>query len=124
LAGYTVGQRKGLGLGGGKEALFVVRLEPERNTVVVGGGQDVFSAGLTAEAVSWTGRPPQEAFRAQVRIRHRHEPAEATVTPVSQTEADVVFNQPQRAVTPGQAAVFYQGEEVLGGGTITVRRKE
>lgn len=112
LSSYTVGQRKGLGLPGG-EARYVVELERESNTLVVGSDQDVFSSGFAMENVSWAAEAPS---RASVRIRHRHVPAAASVE-----GSRVVFDQPQRAVTPGQAAVFYDGEAVLGGGTITRR---
>lgn len=112
LSSYTVGQRKGLGLPGG-QARYVVELEPETNTLVVGRDQEVFSSGFMMENVSWAGEPPR---RAQARIRHRHAPAAASLE-----GARVVFDSPQRAVTPGQAAVFYDGEAVLGGGTITRR---
>jgi tRNA-specific 2-thiouridylase len=122
IAGYTVGQRKGLGFGAG-QARFVVRLEPEANTVVVGGNEDVFCRVFTAESVTWTSSPPQEILRATVRIRHRHEPAPATLSARPGGRVEVVFDEPQRAVTPGQAAVFYGGEEVLGGGSIA-RRNE
>lgn len=112
LSSYTVGQRKGLGLAGG-QARYVVELERESNTLVVGCDQDVYSSGFTMENVSWAGEPPR---RAAARIRHRHAPAAASIDGSS-----VVFDSPQRAVTPGQAAVFYDGEAVLGGGTITRR---
>ncbi|MEK7858002.1 MAG: tRNA 2-thiouridine(34) synthase MnmA [Elusimicrobiota bacterium] len=117
LASYTVGQRKGLGLTA-PEPRYVVGLEPETNTLVVGGGKDVSCPSFTAGAVSWTTAAPREPFRASVRIRHRHAPAEAVLTVEGSGEVGVRFDEPQRAVTPGQAAVFYRGDEVLGGGTI------
>ena len=121
LAGYTVGQRKGLGLSGG-QARYVVRLEPETNTLVVGASQDALSGSLRVEGVSWTaGTPPAGPLRAQVRIRHRHQPAQAQVEPHGPRRALVRFDEPQRAAAPGQAAVFYDGETVLGGGTIAVQ---
>lgn len=119
LASYTVGQRKRLGLSG-PQPRYVVALEGETNTLVVGGGDEVRSIGFEMEALSWTGGAPSAPLRAQVRIRHRHRPAEALVTPRA-GGASVLFDEPQRAVTPGQAAVFYSGAEVLGGGTITRR---
>jgi tRNA-specific 2-thiouridylase len=117
LASFTVGQRKGLGLST-PEPRYVVRLEPETNTLVVGGEGEVFSAGLTAGAVTWTGGAPAGSVRAQVRVRHRHPPAEATLTVEPDGAVRAAFDEPQRAPAPGQAAVFYSGDEVLGGGTI------
>lgn len=118
LAGYTVGQRKGLG-SGAQAPRFVVRLEPETGTLVVGGRQDVLTRRAALEAVSWTSTPPSGPIRARVRIRHRHEPAVAEVSPLPGSAAEVVFDEPQRAAAPGQAAVFYDGDEVLGGGIIS-----
>ncbi len=117
VASYTVGQRKGLG-GGAGGARYVVRLEAGSNTVVVGRDEETFAAALSVSGVSWTGRAAEEPFIARVRIRHRHSPAPARVTPQSDGGALVEFDSPQRAATQGQAAVFYDGQEVLGGGTI------
>ena len=122
LAGYTVGQRKGLGLSGG-EARYVVRLEAESNTVVVGGADCALTESFEVERVSWTaGAAPLRPLRAAVRIRHRHPPADALVTPSPDGGAVIRFDAPQRAVAPGQAGVFYDGDVVLGGGTISRRR--
>lgn len=120
VAGYTVGQRKGLG-GGAVEPRYVVAVEPESNTVVVGGADDVYGGSFVAEGVTWAGGPPSDG-RADVRIRHRHAPAPARLTLSGDGVVRVDFEAPQRAVTPGQAAVFYRGEEVLGGGVIARRR--
>lgn len=117
LAGFTVGQRKGLGLSGG-EPRFVVRLEPETNAVVVGTREEASRSELLAERVTWTAAAPAQPVRARVRIRHRHAPAEALVTPLEDGRASVRFDQAQPGVAPGQAAVFYVRDEVLGGGTI------
>jgi len=117
VASYTVGQRKGLGLSS-PDPLYVVRLEPEENVVVVGAGEDAFADGLVASAVAWTRGPLAAPRRAEVRIRHRHPPAPATLTPRPDGSVAARFDAPQRAVAPGQAAVFYDGDEVLGGGTI------
>lgn len=118
VANFTVGQRKGLGLTT-KEPNYVVDIDAQTKTVVVGTNDDVFSAGCAVEKVSWTGKP--ESGTMSVRIRHRHAPALADVTCNGDT-ARVRFESPQRAVTAGQAAVFYRGDRVLGGGVI-VRRE-
>jgi tRNA-specific 2-thiouridylase len=117
VASYTVGQRKGLGISTG-EPQYVVRLEADANVVVVGGAGEEFSSGFTAAAVSWTRGVPAGPRRAEVRIRHRHAPAAAALEPRPDGSVAVRFDAPQRAVAPGQAAVFYEAEEVLGGGTI------
>lgn len=121
IAGYTIGQRKGLPSRGGGEPLFVVDLEADTNTVVVGENEDLMATGLEAEDVTFvSGEMPDGPFAAQARIRYRGEPGAATVT-VEGSRAEVRFERPQRAVTPGQAVVFYDGERVLGGGTIARR---
>jgi len=117
LASYTVGQRKGLGLTS-LAPLYVVRLEPETNTLVVGAEGETLAESLVAGAVSWTRGVPAGSRRAEVRVRHRHPPAPATLTPRADGRVSVRFDAPQRAPAPGQAAVFYDGDEVLGGGTI------
>ena len=115
---YTIGQRKGLGALG-PEAHFVVELRPADNVVVVGSNDDLLSASLTADDAHWTsGEAPQEAFRANVKIRYRAAEVPALVTPLQGKRFRVEFDLPQRAVTPGQAAVCYVGDEVVGGGTI------
>ncbi len=111
---FTVGQRKGLG-GGAAEPRFVTAIDPVTATVTVGGRGDLDRAGLRVEDVCWTDRPrPGRAF---VRLRHRHEPVGCTIH-VEGREARVEFDAPTAGVTPGQAAVWYDGEEVLGGGWI------
>lgn len=118
---YTIGQRKGLPSRGGGEPVFVIGIEPETNTVVVGEHEDLMADGLLAEDVTFvSGEAPAPAFEAQARIRYRSEAVPATVT-MLEDGAEVRFERPQRAVTPGQAVVFYDGERVLGGGTITTR---
>ncbi len=117
VAGFTIGQRKGLGVAVG-EKRFVTGIDPERNIVTIGREEDLFSATLLAENVNWLGGPPDAPVRAAVKIRYRTAPASATVTPLPKRTARVDFDTPQRAITPGQAAVFYDGDEVLGGGAI------
>ena len=114
---FTVGQRKGLGVGSlGRR--YVVSLDAERNEVVVGEDADLWSEGLTASKVSYvSGVAPTGPTRISVRIRHRAPEVGATLFPDGDT-VSVLFDAPQRAVTPGQASVFYCGDEVVGGGVI------
>jgi len=116
LASYTVGQRSGLGLSG-PEPRYVVRLDAAENAVIVGGTDEVWSKGITVGALTWNGERNGGTLRAEVRIRHRHTPAGASIEVNGET-ATVRFDEPQRAAAPGQAAVFYTGDEVIGGGTI------
>ena len=119
LHNYTVGQRKGLGVARG-EPLYVIELDRDRNRVVVGRNQDLFRRQCLVREVNWI-RPVNtgEKVDAAVRIRNKHVPAPAQVEAQPKAEALVEFAEPQRAITPGQAAVFYDGDEVLGGGWIT-----
>lgn len=118
LAYYTVGQRHGLGLSS-PEPLYVVALAPERNAVVVGPEGALYAPGLVSTDLHWiSGRPRGVKSSAHVQIRYRSPPSAAEVE-LRGEGAWVRFTQPQRAVTPGQAVVFYSGEEVLGGGTIS-----
>src|SRR5205085_3986519 len=116
---FTVGQRRGLGIASG-EPLYVIATDVATQRVTVGASEQLFRAKLTAKDVnwiSWAGLPAPA--RAQVKIRNRHEPAAATLQPTADANrVDVHFDEPQRAVTPGQAAVFYAGDLVLGGGWI------
>jgi tRNA-specific 2-thiouridylase len=115
---YTVGQRKGLGIAAGRP-LYVVELDRRANRVVVGDDAELRSDVCEVRDVNWISFATLESpLRAAVKIRHRHEPAAATVDPIDATAARVIFDEPQRAITPGQAAVFYSGEVVLGGGWI------
>jgi tRNA-specific 2-thiouridylase len=116
---FTVGQRKGLGIAAG-EPLYVIATEPATQTVIVGKGDDLLRDSCFANDVNWISIAAlEEPIRAQVKIRNKHVAAPATLHPTGDSaRADVRFDTPQRAVTPGQAAVFYQGDVVLGGGWI------
>lgn len=115
---YTVGQRKGLGALG-PDPRFVIELRPAENVVVVGSNQDLLSPTLTADDVHWvSGETPVEPFRGEVKIRYRAPEVPALVTPLPDRRMRVEFDVPQRAVTPGQSAVVYAGDQVVGGGTI------
>lgn len=116
IEGFTVGQRRGLDLGGGP-ARYVLRILPDDNAVQVGDQDALLAPNLQAREATWLGSVPSAPFQAKVRIRYRHEPTPAEVTPVA-GGFEVIFESPQRAVTPGQAAVIYDGERVLGGGFI------
>jgi tRNA-uridine 2-sulfurtransferase len=115
---FTVGQRKGLGVAVGSP-LYVVQLEPEKNRVIVGPEQALFRRKFVVRDVNWIRLVERdEAIEAHVKIRHNHPGAPARVESRGASEASVTFHQPQRAITPGQAAVFYDGHEVVGGGWI------
>ena len=117
ISGVTIGPRKGLGLGGGGKTRYVLRIVQDTNEVVVGDEAGLFGEVLAARGVSWIAPTPDGPIEASVRIRYRHEPAAAQVTPTADGFA-VHFQKPQRAITPGQAVVVYRGEEVIGGGFI------
>ena len=115
----TVGQRKGLGLAEGVP-LYVLRLDAGARQVVVGPREELGGRTLEASAVNWiAGDAPSSPLRLTARIRHRHQDAPALVTPIGSDRASVVFDAPQIAISPGQAVVFYDGEEVIGGGWIS-----
>jgi tRNA-specific 2-thiouridylase len=115
---FTIGQRKGLGFAAGKP-YFVVSLDPETNRVVVGDDDSLRTSTCEVTGVNWVScEPPGEQMRARVKIRHKHEPGDATIAPLGTQSARIIFDAAQRAITPGQAAVFYDGQRVLGGGWI------
>jgi tRNA-specific 2-thiouridylase len=115
---YTIGQRRGLGLATGAP-VYVVDIQPETNTVVIGKDEDLKRHVLIAESVSWQStRPSEETIRSTVKIRYKHEGSPATIRILEADGVEITFDDPQRAVTPGQSVVFYDGEAVLGGGII------
>ncbi|MBF6599056.1 MAG: tRNA 2-thiouridine(34) synthase MnmA [Dehalococcoidia bacterium] len=117
VAGFTIGQRKGLGRAFG-ERRFVTGIDAERKVITVGPEEALLARAMVVEDVRWVaGEAPRE-LRASVKIRYRTAPAPATVARLPEGRARVVFDEPQRAITPGQAAVFYDDDEVLGGGAI------
>lgn len=116
-AAYTIGQRKGLNLGGLSEPLFVTKIDAEKNRVTVGTRDDVFSYSLKVNQVNWYWKPDSQT-EAEVQIRNRHQAAPAIVIPIDGDRAHIKFAEKQSAVTPGQAAVFYQDNIVIGGGWI------
>ncbi len=117
---FTIGQRKGLGFAAGKP-LYVLTIDRENNRVVVGDDESLRTATCEVENVNWIAHEAaNDPVRATVKIRHKHIPAEATVMPLDATTARIIFDAPQRAITSGQGAVFYDydGDRVLGGGWI------
>lgn len=114
---YTVGQRKGLGLSWA-EPLYVVRVEPESHRVVVGEKRHLDVSACRLHQVNWLIPEPTAPFEVACRIRYRHREQPAVIRPVAGGGWEVEFRQPQRGVTPGQAAVFYRDDQVLGGGWI------
>jgi tRNA-specific 2-thiouridylase len=115
---YTVGQRRGLGIAAG-EPLYVIATDPASRQVIVGRNDELLRARLTGNDVNWITIPELAGpLRAEVKIRNKHRAAPATLYPAGASRVEVRFDEPQRAVTPGQAAVFYQGDLVLGGGWI------
>jgi tRNA-specific 2-thiouridylase len=117
IAFYTIGQRHGLGLASG-QPLYIIRIEPESNRIVLGPDKELYSQKLTTQKLSWiSGQAPREPITAQAKIRYKSKEAEATLFPRDDS-MDVHFTEPKKAITPGQAIVFYNLDEVLGGGII------
>ena len=120
---YTIGQRRGIGIAGA-QPLYVINIDAPKNQVVVGRQDDLLGREFTAAGVNWVAfDKPADPVRAEVRVRYRHTPAAATITPAITTAGFVsISTKPQRAITPGQATVFYRGDEVVGGGWIVKRQ--
>ena len=114
---FTIGQRKGLP-GGSPKPRYVVDIDPETNSVIVGDEEELVRAGFEVDRVNWIGGEPSGPVRASVKIRYAHPGTVALLEPLAGGKARVALDVPQRAVTPGQAAVFYDGDTVIGGGWI------
>jgi len=115
---FTIGQRKRLGFAAGKP-LYVLSIDPEKNRVVVGDDDSLRTTSFEVNGVNWVSiEQPSEPLRATVKIRHKHEPAPAVVEALGDSQARITFDAPQRAITPGQGAVFYDRDRVLGGAWI------
>ena len=118
IINYTIGQRRGLGISA-SEPLYVVSIHPEDNTVVVGHDSDLFSRNVQVKDFNWiSGMAPEKEIRCKAKIRYRSREQDALAYPREDGTVKIVFDQGQRAVTPGQAAVLYDGDVVLGGGVI------
>ena len=118
LAFYTIGQRKGLGLQT-PEPMYIIEIDVLRNTLVVGSSQDLGKSELIASSINWiSGQMPPVPFRAQVKIRYKAREAWANVIPLDDGRLRISFDEPVRDITPGQAAVIYNGDVCLGGGII------
>jgi tRNA-specific 2-thiouridylase len=119
LINYTIGQRKGIGIAS-SEPYYVLEKDQEKNILIVGTLDELRTLEVTIHKVNWiAGHPPSAPMQGQVKIRYRAPAANATVIPLSEDCAQIIFDEPLRAITPGQAAVIYQDEICIGGGLIT-----
>lgn len=117
--GYTIGKRKGLGVSGFAEPMYVVGIDAKKNQVIIGPKADLYSDALTADNISWVaGEPPAAEFDCEIKIRNLHHPAKARVRVLPSGEIEAKFAEPQLSVTAGQSAVLYDADTVLGGGVI------
>ena len=115
---YTVGQRRGLGIAAAKP-LYVLRIEPEENAIYVGENQELLRSSFVVKGVNWIALDDLvKETECEIKIRYQHIPQKGTIYPLTQDEVMVKFSRPERAITPGQSAVFYQGDVVVGGGVI------
>ena len=115
---FTIGQRRGINCPA-SDPYYVIRLDIERNRLVVGTRNDLLSSECKVEEINWIGDAPESPLELYTRVRYRSQEVAATVLPAGQNTAVVRFKEPQAAITPGQGAVFYRGDEVLGGGWIS-----
>ncbi|GAH99788.1 unnamed protein product, partial [marine sediment metagenome] len=118
LTFYTIGQRKGIKLPGGP--FYVLDKNLKKNVLIVTRNEkDLFKKELIAKNVNWiSGKKPKLPLKIKAKIRYRHKPSLATIYKIQNTKYKILFRSPQRAITPGQSVVFYQGQELLGGGII------
>ena len=114
---FTIGQRRGINIPA-VEPYYVVRMDPRRNCLIVGNKKNLFSDQCRVSHINWISGPPDEPTQVMTRVRYRHKAVAATITPIQTDCVEVRFETPEPAITPGQGAVFYRGEEVLGGGWI------
>ncbi len=117
IINYTIGQRKGLGIGGG-EPLYVIRLEPASHQVIVGPYEALASTEIWVKEVNWFGEKKRESMQCEVKVRSTRPPVSADIYFEPENQARIVFHSPEYGVAAGQAAVFYEGDRVLGGGWI------
>jgi tRNA-specific 2-thiouridylase len=118
---FTIGQRRGINCPAA-EPYYVIRIDVERNCLVVGNKQDLLSSECRVVDINWIGKAPGHSLELHTRVRYRSKEVPATVIPEDQNSAIVRFKEPQTAITPGQGAVFYRGHEILGGGWISGSR--
>jgi tRNA-specific 2-thiouridylase len=115
---YTVGQRRGLGIARAKP-LYVLRIEPEENAIYVAENEELLQSSFVVKDVNWIALENLvKETECEIKIRYQHVPQKGVIYPLTQDEVMVKFNRPERAITPGQSAVFYQGDMVVGGGVI------
>ena len=115
---YTVGQRRGLGIARAKP-LYVVRIEPQENAIYVGENEELLQSSFVVKGVNWIALESlAKETECEIKIRYQHVPQKGMIYPLTQDEVMVKFSRPERAITPGQSAVFYRGDLVLGGGVI------
>ncbi len=118
IINYTIGQRRGIGIAA-SEPFYVIDIDAERNAVVVGSKAEIYRKELTAKEVNWIAiDPPAQPIEVEAKIRYLHTAARAILSPVDDSRVKVTFEQPQMAITPGQAVVFYDGNVIMGGGII------
>jgi len=117
---FTIGQRRGINCPAA-EPYYVIRMDTRRNVLTVGFKKDLFASRCRVKNINWIQAPPSRPVAVHTRVRYRHAAAASMLTPVDEKTAEVRFEKPQEAVTPGQCAVFYKGDEVLGGGWISTK---
>ena len=118
---YTIGQRRGMGISA-EEPLYVITIDPEQNTIVAGKKEEVYGDELIASDLNWIAiKQLQQPLEVKAKIRYLHQEAETVITPLDGGKVHLHLKEPQMAITPGQAAVLYDDDTVIGGGTIERR---